>query len=271
MSSNRHGRCVEPQTRDTNARPLSVRAGDDDLAQTLRDRLTVVTAPDELCQVAGAYRAAAGPGHLGGDWFDAFAQADGAPMFVIGDVAGHDATAAATMVEMRALLRGLAIPSTHGPATVLSNLDDTVQGLWPSTYATCCALRVERPADGDGASIRLRWSNAGHPPPVLVRPDHRAETLESASIDPLLGYEPGRQRREDVRLVPAGSVLLLYTDGLIERRDDDIDRGFARLREALHASSDTDLASLCTRLATALAPEVVQDDVAVLAVRLLAS
>jgi serine phosphatase RsbU (regulator of sigma subunit) len=270
VSANRHGRWPERRTRGTGTSQRDGRAGDD-LNEVLRSGLTVVTAPDNLCQVAGFYRAAGGLHHLGGDWFDALAQSDGAPVFIIGDVTGHDLTAAAKMVEMRSLLRGLAISGTHGPATVLSNLDDTVQGLWPSTYATCCVVRVDRPEDGDDARVQLRWSNAGHPPPVVVLPDHRVEMLESTTIDPLLGYAPGRPRHEEIRLVPTGSVLLLYTDGLVERRDDDIDHGFARLREALHASRDEDLELLCTRLAAALAPEVPQDDVAVLAVRLIAA
>src|SRR5699024_10580680 len=102
----------------------------------------------------------------GGDWYDAYVLPDGGTAVTVGDVAGHDLTAAATMAQVRNLLRGCAWHGTSGAGDVLARLDDVVLGLDVTGFATTIYGRLDR----DGAEAVLRWSSAGHPPPLLLTP-----------------------------------------------------------------------------------------------------
>ena len=118
------------------------------------------------------YVPAAEAARVGGDWYDAFLQRDGAPVVVIGDVVGHDTAAAAAMGQLRGLLRGIAHYSGAGPAEVLRGLDEAIADMHTDTLATAAVARLER---GGRRTVRcrLRWANAGHPPPILVAPGRR--------------------------------------------------------------------------------------------------
>ncbi|WP_345713925.1 PP2C family protein-serine/threonine phosphatase, partial [Kineococcus glutinatus] len=232
-----------------------------------RSLLTSPPEPDHL-QIVVRYQPAAAAAQVGGDWYDAFLQPDGGTVLVIGDVMGHDVDAAAAMGQLRSLLRGIGYYSGQGPARILTGLDATMQGLAVETTATAVVARVEQDADEarDGAR-RLRWCNAGHPPPLLLTADGRVEVLEQEPTL-LLGIDPTTARTDAQRSAPPGSTVLLYTDGLVERRDQDLDDGLARLCEAVADLAGATLDDLCDGILARLLPDSPEDDVALVAVRL---
>ncbi|WP_166533966.1 PP2C family protein-serine/threonine phosphatase [Blastococcus xanthinilyticus] len=203
---------------------------------------------------------------VGGDWYDAFPLADGRTMLVIGDVAGHDAPAAATMAQTRGMLRALARSGHARPASLLSALDDVRSRLGMDTLVTAAVATVD-PLGPDGGGVPLRWSNAGHPPPVVLRADGTAEVL-ARRPDLLLGASAdGPERHDHEILLCPGDTLLLYTDGLVERRGMTLDDGTAWLVQALRERAEQPLDRLCDGLLGALGTRG-DDDIALLAVRL---
>ena len=141
------------------------------LAEGLQTSLLTAPPEPDHCHIVVRYVPAAEAASVGGDWFDSFLQADGATVLVIGDVVGHDTEAAAAMGQVRGLLRGIAWYSGAGPAEVLSGLDAAMEGLQVNTTATAVVARLEQTkADQDRNLRELRWSNAGHPPPLTVSP-----------------------------------------------------------------------------------------------------
>ena len=233
-----------------------------------RSLLTAPPEPDHA-EIVVRYRPAMEVAQVGGDWYDAFLQPPGATMVVIGDVVGHDTEAAAAMGQLRGMLRGIAYRAGLGPAAVLTDLDAAIEGLGMGTMATAAIARVEATAEERAAGIaRLRWSNAGHPPPLLLHPDGSVEELSGAGSELMLGVDPTTPRTDSVVSVRRGATLLLYTDGLVEGRDLPLDDGIARLREALAELADRPLAELCDEVIDRLRPEGLQDDVALVAVRL---
>ena len=233
-----------------------------------RALLSAPVQPDHL-QVAVRYRPAATAAQVGGDWYDAFLQPDGATVLVIGDVMGHDIEAAAAMSQVRSLLRGIAYHSGEAPAAVLAGLDAAMAGLAVGTTATAVVARLEQDEDERRRDVtRLRWSNAGHPPPVLLTPDGTVTALSGLGHDLLLGIDPRSTRIDEEVALDRGSTVLLYTDGLVERRDQDFDAGLLRLREAIGELAEEDLDDLCDGVLARLLPERAEDDVALVAVRL---
>ncbi|WP_432537311.1 SpoIIE family protein phosphatase [Kineococcus arenarius] len=233
-----------------------------------RSLLTPPVEPDHL-EVRVRYRPAAQAVQVGGDWYDSFLQPDGSTVLVIGDVMGHDVDAAAAMSQVRGLLRGIAYSSGGSPAAVLSTLDATMRGLAVATTATAVVARLEQTcAEREEGVTRLRWSNAGHLPPVLLRPDGTVAELTSGEPDLLLGIAPHLPRRDGHVRLERGSTLLLFTDGLVERRGQDIDEGLVRLREVVAELAHADLDDLCDAILERLLPPEPEDDVALVAVRL---
>ena len=233
-----------------------------------RSLLTAPPEPDHL-QIVVRYLAAAEAASVGGDWFDAFLQPDGATVIVIGDVMGHDVVAAAAMGQMRSLLRGIAWHSGEGPAAVLSGVDAAMQGLQVDTTATAVVARLEQNDDERQRGVtRVRWSNAGHPPPMVLNPDRSVVVLGGLEADLLLGIDPETDRAEAALTVDRGATVLLYTDGLVERRGQSLTTGLERLRRTLVDLADEDLDGLCDGLLDRLVPEGSEDDVALVAVRL---
>ncbi|MCA1721394.1 MAG: SpoIIE family protein phosphatase, partial [Actinobacteria bacterium] len=233
-----------------------------------RSLLTTPPEPDH-CEIVVRYVPAAETASVGGDWFDSFLQRDGATVLVIGDVMGHDAVAAAAMGQVRGLLRGIAWYSGGSPAEVLSGLDAAMQGLLLSTTATAVVARLEQSLDERERGItRLRWSNAGHPPPMAINPDGSVVVLGTATSDLLLGIDPDTERTESAIVVDRGATVLLYTDGLVERRTQDIDEGLGLLRQALGDLGHLSLNDLCDELLVRMLPGRPEDDVAMVAVRL---
>ncbi|MEV0895912.1 SpoIIE family protein phosphatase [Actinoplanes sp. NPDC049802] len=198
---------------------------------------------------------------VGGDWYDAFAQPDGSVVVAVGDVSGHDIEAAATMGQLRNLVRGDAYGRDEEPGALLTALDNALHGLRVPASATMVLARVRKAATG----YSISFGNAGHPPPLLLLPDGSVQAWW-VPPEPLLGLPPREPRTSNHRYVPPGSTLLLYTDGLVEDRDQLLDDGIDRLSAVLRAHADRPGDELCARLLE-VAPHR-SDDIALLLVRL---
>lgn len=236
------------------------------VAETLqRAMLTDLPQRDGL-GLAALYRTAARTARVGGDWYDALDAPDGGTTLVIGDVAGHDVGAAATMGQLRSMLRGFAADRVEPPSALLQRLDRAMDRLHPGRTATAVVLHVEQPDDGARRSRLLRWSRAGHPAPLLRRPDGEVVDLRGAG-DLMLGVLPELARGDSAVDLEEGATVLLYTDGLVERRDLGVREGTAALEAAFAELGDLPLAELLDQLVVRLALDA-EDDVAMLAVRL---
>lgn len=239
------------------------------LAEGLQTSLLTDPPEPDHCHIVVRYVPAAEAASVGGDWFDSFLQADGATVLVIGDVVGHDTEAAAAMGQVRGLLRGIAWYSGAGPAEVLTGLDEAMEGLAVETTATAVVARLEQTLAEQECDLRvLRWSNAGHPPPLTVSPGRPVTVLDSADPDLLLGIDPRTRRVESEIALESGATVLLYTDGLVERRGQSLDEGIGLLRDTLADLADRPLDELCDELLTRMLPERAEDDVALVALRL---
>jgi serine phosphatase RsbU (regulator of sigma subunit) len=236
------------------------------MAETLQlSLLTDPVQPDPL-QVAVRYRPAADGAKVGGDWYDAFLTPADELCLVVGDVAGHDRWAAAAMGQLRNLLRGLAYGLGEPPAKILSSLDGAVAHFSVGVLATIILAQVEQTsADAVRGERRVRWSSAGHPPPLLLHADGHAELLHDCP-DLLLGVVSDTARHDHEARLPVGSTLLLYTDGLFERRGSDLDQDLERLRCAAEAVAGHDLETFCDELIDAMDYDG-DDDLALLAMR----
>ncbi|WP_255363352.1 PP2C family protein-serine/threonine phosphatase [Geodermatophilus sp. DSM 45219] len=237
------------------------------VAETLqRSLLTPPPQPDDL-EIAVRYLPASSTLHVGGDWYDAFQQPDGATLLVIGDVVGHNVDAAAAMGQVRSILRGIAYDRQEEPARVLTRVDAALTGLRIGTLATALIARLEQPPELAGTGRRvLRWSSAGHLAPLLLHGDGRVETLEAAP-QTLLGAESTRPRTDAVAEVSAGDTLLFYTDGLVEQGRTGIDEGTDRLVAAVRELGPVPVDRLCDALIERIVGRRPEDDVAIVAVR----
>lgn len=197
---------------------------------------------------------------VGGDWYDAFVQPDGSVMVAVGDVSGHDIEAAATMGQLRNMVRGDAYGRDEEPGALLSALDQTLHGLRVPASATAVLARVRRSWSG----YAVGFANAGHPPPLLLLPDGNVQVWW-VPPEPLLGLPPQEPRTTTHRYVPAGSTLVLYTDGLVEDREQLLDDGIERLCGVLRGYAGRPGDELCSRLLE-VAPHR-SDDIALLLVR----
>jgi GAF domain-containing protein len=200
-----------------------------------------------------------GAAAVGGDWYDAFAQPDGSVMLAVGDVSGHDIEAAATMGQVRNLVRGDAYGRHDEPGPLLAQLDRALHGLGVPAAATAVLARVRRADD----HYHVAFANAGHPPPILLTPDGNIDIWWEAP-EPLLGLLPRAARTTHHRDVSPGSTLLLYTDGLVEHPARLIDDGIARIRQVLQGNAALPPEELCSRLIDSASRRT--DDIALLAV-----
>ncbi|GAA0445319.1 hypothetical protein GCM10009544_05130 [Streptomyces stramineus] len=215
-----------------------------------------------LC-VTARYLPSPTAAEVGGDWYDAFVLPDGALVVTIGDVAGHDIGAAVTMSKMRNMLRGLAADRLEPPGDIIRRLDIATQILNPEEgTATCVLARLENA----GSGWQAHYSVAGHPPPLLVTHDGRTRYLDGAA-SPLLGLPTQDDwRTSAVELLPARSTLLLYTDGLVERPDEDIDQGLDRLARTAALLAGESLDVFCDTLLAEPAATG-RDDICLIALR----
>ncbi len=230
-----------------------------------RSLLTALPRSDRL-DIAGRYQPAAREAEVGGDWYDAFSTEDGTLTLVVGDVAGHDSTAAAAMAQVRNVLRGVAQTLPAAPAAVLTALDGALLRLGVSTLTTAVLCQAW-PSEDDptGRTLRLRWSNAGHPPPLFLHPDGRCDLVDGAP-ELLLGVQAQSPRTDRDIDLPPGTTLLLYTDGLVERRHRLLDDGIEALRLAAEELHGLPPEELCDGLLDRLVGES-EDDVVLLVAR----
>ncbi|MFE9039275.1 SpoIIE family protein phosphatase [Streptomyces sp. NPDC012421] len=236
----------------------------------IADELQRTMLPDSLPQPTGVklasrYLPAAETARVGGDWYDAIPLPGSRVALVVGDVMGHSMTSAAIMGQLRTTaqtLAGLDLP----PQEVLHHLDEQAQRLGQDRMATCMY------AVYDPVSHRITVANAGHPPPILLHLDGRAEVLRVPAGAPI---GVGGVDFEAVELdAPAGATLLLYTDGLVESRLRDVWTGIEQLRERLAAAAQLTgpdhappLEALCDDVLDMLGPGDRDDDIALLAAR----
>ena len=235
--------------------------------RTIAETLQRSVLPTSLPRVPGVQMAARYlPGtaglEVGGDWFDAIQLSGGKLGLVVGDVVGKGVQAAATMSQLRNALRAFSLDRLK-PSSTIARLNRLAEEMLDSAFATILYAVVD-PETGT-----CRFTSAGHPPPVVVYPDGRAELLEGGRGLPLGAAADSRYGQGTVQL-PIGGVLVLYTDGLVERRQRPLDEGFELLRAAA-ASGPRDPDHLLEHLVERLVGTSERDDdVALLAVRLLA-
>ena len=241
-----------------------------DLAEGLQRSLLSRAPHPEGLEVAVCYEAAAHTAQVGGDWYDAFVLESGDTVVVVGDVVGHDTESAAAMGQMRSLLRGIAVHSEEGPADLLRGVDKVLHRLGSQTTATALVARISAEDDETGART-VRWSSAGHPPPAVRGADGDCRLLESGADDLLLGLDPTAERTESTAVLAHGALLVLYTDGLVERRGEDLDVGLERLcatAGSLALDERVPLSTWSDGLVAAMVPaDKRDDDVALVAVR----
>lgn len=248
----------------------------------VEDRITVahqlqaamLTALPELdgLELAASYIPAAEGEMVGGDWYDAYAlpagpagSADGrSPVgLTVGDITGHDIDAAAIMGQVRSMLRQADFDHPgRGPAHAVSALEDACQSLYLPAGGTLVHAHLF-PAEG---GWELVWTNAGHPPPLLAHPDGTVEALAPHDLLFHPALLPG-PRRDHRRFLPPGTTLLLYTDGLVERRGRDLDASIAHVAHLFADARTLPLPGLLHHIAEAVAAEAAGDDVALLALR----
>ena len=232
-----------------------------------REHATAVTLqrsllPRDIPQVPGlqighCYQPASQTAEVGGDWFDVIPLDDGQVALVVGDVTGHGIHAAAIMGQLRTTTAALARLG-HPPEQIMGQLSGVVAEHGEETGATCLYALY------DPASRRCRLTSAGHPPPALRHPGGTTEFINVPG-GVMLGAGPSRYPATDIQ-IPPGSVLALYTDGLIERPGQDITTGMSHLARTLAAGPARSLDDLCDSVLTSHAAHA-RDDIALLLAR----
>ncbi|WP_370370152.1 SpoIIE family protein phosphatase [Catenulispora sp. GP43] len=206
------------------------------------------------------YEPATRPLEVGGDWYDTVRLSDERIGIVVGDCVGRGLGAASVMGQLRSACRALLLQEAS-PSRVLKALDDFALSV-PGAVCTTVFCGVLDPGTGT-----LTYSSAGHPPGILVHADGDTHLLEQGRSLPL-AVRPDLPRAEGVCAIPARSTLLLYTDGLVERRRRSISAGIDAAGAVLRAGRDETVDDLATDLMTSLAPAGgYVDDVAVLLYR----
>jgi phosphoserine phosphatase RsbU/P len=236
----------------------SLRSREDQAAAVALQRSLV---PSALPAVKGAEIAARyvpGSGHVGGDWHDVFVLPSGELGMVVGDVAGSGLGAAVIMGRIRSALRAYAL-EFPGPAEVLGKLDRKIQYFEGGEIMATVSYAVLDPDSG-----MLRISSAGHLPPVIAAPGQRGAVAQIA-VDPPIGVADAVRRQVTALALAPGAVLCFFTDGLVERRDEPIDDGIARLCQTVKPGPPE---GVCASIMQALVgSQYPGDDIALLILR----
>jgi serine phosphatase RsbU (regulator of sigma subunit)/anti-sigma regulatory factor (Ser/Thr protein kinase) len=236
------------------------------VATTLQSALLSPPPTVAHLDIATTYEPAVQADQVGGDWYDVVSIDEDTTLLMIGDVAGHDMQAAAHMGQLRSMLRALAWSHDETPAVLLSLLDRANHQLGPRADATVIVTRVQRLRDADPGMFSVTWSNAGHPPPLILRESGLPEVL-SPQPDIMIGVRPDTQRVDHATVLRPGETLLLYTDGLVESRGTELAERITLLAETFGRLSTIGTAELPAALVRALVPAPQRDDIAVLAMR----
>ncbi|MEU6215038.1 SpoIIE family protein phosphatase [Streptomyces sp. NPDC047023] len=243
------------------------------VARSLQEAMLTGLPSVEGLETAALYRPAARQDMVGGDWYDLYPLPGGrgAWAVTVGDITGHDMRAATIMGQVRSMLRQ-ADHDHRGrpPHQAVEALVEASGTLALPTGGTLVHAHLEPRRAGHW---QLTWTNAGHPPPLLVHPEGAAVRVERMESHDLLLHPslPPVPRTSHTRLLPPGSTLFLYTDGLVEHRDEDLDDVTDRAARLLaEAGSTTPLGDVLQHLADAVAPARAEDDTVLLAVRVIA-
>ncbi|MBR7837078.1 SpoIIE family protein phosphatase [Actinospica durhamensis] len=248
-----------------------IRARDRDVASALQRSMMQARLPHVPgLELAACYRAGSTGMYAGGDWYQVSVLSDGRLSIVIGDVVGHGIEAVGTMGQMSSAVRAYTLPAEGnvppGPLEIVDLLDHWCVATGLGESSTVCVAEIAR------ATGRCVLAGAGHPPPLLLGPQGPVYVHEEALGAPLglLGLT-GEAHALSIDL-PPGSILLFYTDGLIERRGEDIDTGLARLaavaQRILEHSPEGELDAQCERIVAEAAPaDITTDDAALLILR----
>lgn len=239
-----------------------VRRAEHDIALTLQRALL----PDRVhwhpnVVVEARYHAGNDLLEVGGDWYDTFAWDRERVMVTIGDVVGHNLESATAMGRLRAATSALAGVVERRPGVLLDALDRFARGPDGTSYATAvCAVL-------DPHLGSLTYSSAGHPPGLVVEPDGRVTTLDAVQSPPLCAFSP-HVRPERTEMLAPGSVVVFYSDGLIERRGESLDDGIARLRDVVVRNRGRALGELADVIVQEMTHDVrVGDDVVAVCIR----
>ncbi|HLX51509.1 MAG TPA: GAF domain-containing SpoIIE family protein phosphatase [Streptosporangiaceae bacterium] len=235
----------------------SISARDDRIAAETLQRSLIPTALPVIPGAELAARYIPGHGAVGGDWYDVFVLPSGELGLVIGDVAGAGLAAAVIMGRMRSALRAYAL-ETRDPAEVLGRLDHKMQHFEPGAMATVLYMIIDPDLN------QAHMASAGHLPPVVASPG-RPAALAQIPPNLMIGVSPDTRRQVTTVDITPGMVLCLYTDGLIERRGEVIDEGFARLCRAVPAQPPDAGCAAVTAALIGNAPA--RDDIALLMFR----
>ncbi|MFI1538101.1 SpoIIE family protein phosphatase [Streptomyces anandii] len=232
------------------------------VAETMQNHLLPQMPVVPGLQMTVRYLPAPDASQVGGDWYDAFTLPDAATALAIGDVVGHDLEAAAGMAQLRNMLRAYAWSQQDPPSRIVTRLDEAITPITDVAMATLIFARLTGTDDG---RWELSWTNAGHLPPLLVTRDGLAHFLTDGH-GILLGTGARLPRPDATTVLPPGSTLLFYTDGLVEAPGRTLDEGLHRLRQHAAALAHRSLAPFMDELLRRVEPPG-HDDVALLALR----
>jgi hypothetical protein len=254
---------VEVSARRRNA-AIALYEAEHQVAETLQRSLLPQLPHIDGLDLAARYLASGAGQQVGGDWFDVFPIAGGRVGIVVGDVIGHDLNAASEMSQIRSALRAYAVDG-DAPSVVITRLDRLVDALRLTQLVTVF-YGVLDPPDADRRRL-LRYSNAGHLPPILKRADGTVVTI-SGGGSAVLGAPITIEHTEGEQTVESGDLLVLFTDGLVEVPGGSLDDGLARLGETVARQPVADADAMCEEVLAGVARDSLRDDVALLAVRL---
>ncbi|UBU13314.1 PP2C family protein-serine/threonine phosphatase [Nonomuraea gerenzanensis] len=239
-----------------------LRRSTEDFQRSLLPDLPDMPDPSGL-HACARYRPSSSLPKIGGDWYDVIILPDGVPCLMVGDVMGHDLKSATIMSRISTMLRVITYEQCEPPSYILRRLDEVLHGLHGGPMATVLLGRLE-PCPGSGR--RLCWSSAGHPPPLLVPADGPAHYLRADGGHPL-GVTTDLSRPDHAQLIPVGSTLLLYTDGLVEDPAHSLDDGLDSLAHRASDLRHLPLEEMCDQLLRHRGDHFT-DDVALLALRI---
>jgi serine phosphatase RsbU (regulator of sigma subunit)/anti-sigma regulatory factor (Ser/Thr protein kinase) len=229
------------------------------VAQTLQHSLLPQTLPEAPGLEFGAIYAPGTEGiDIGGDWYEVVARADGTAVVVVGDVSGHGLDAATMMASLRFAIRAYAADG-DGPASILGKLTHLVNVGRDGHFATVLCGVV------DPVARSATWADAGHPHPLVVADG--SSRFVPVPVGPPIGVVAGAEYRETTEALPADGLLLLYTDGLVERRGETIDVGFDRLADAARRIDVEPLSDALFSVVRRAIPDGCDDDAALLGIR----
>lgn len=245
-----------------------LRAQEHRIAVSFQEHLLDLNRGSTAAAVAAVYQPAGEAMRVGGDWYSVTPlNGDGTIGISVGDVVGHGLPAAIVMSRLRAAVAASALTSAE-PSDVLAALDKYGATIAGARGATVAYAVIDAPSDARPGGGAMRYLCAGHPYPLLVSADGRPVYLRSGRRPPVATYGEDSTVATGHAELPAGSLILLYTDGLIERAGETLDQGFARLQTAAAACAGLPVDAVCAELLHRMRPlDGYRDDVVVLALR----